>query len=91
MLTGFHGLHVIMELSLYSTICTIDKDHFRPEVTLVSRPGLVLALCRCSLVALVRNVYVYGSYTGIDVDGVASVSRVISSEDMEFILTLQKA
>ena len=61
MLTGFHGIHVIMELFLLYPIRSLNKDHFLPKVTSVSRHGVVLAFCGCRLVATFLNVYAYGS------------------------------
>lgn len=61
MLTGFHGIHVIMELFLLYPIRSRNKDHFLPKVTSVSRRGVVLAFCGCRLVATFLNVYAYGS------------------------------
>jgi len=61
MLTGFHGIHVIMVPYLFDTIYTFNKDHFLPEVIWDLKLGLVLAFCRCCVVASFCNVYAYGS------------------------------
>ena len=61
MLTGFHGIHVIMELYLFCSIYSFNKDHLFAEVTWALKPGLVLAFCGCCLVAAFCYVYAYGS------------------------------
>jgi hypothetical protein len=46
---------------LFDTIYTFNKDHFLPEVIWDLKLGLVLAFCRCCVVASFCNVYAYGS------------------------------
>lgn len=47
MLTGFHGIHVLMVLYLFCSIYTINKDHLLPQVIWALKLGLVLAFCGC--------------------------------------------
>jgi len=55
MLTGFHGLHVIMVPYLYCTIFPVNKDHFLPQVILVLKRRMVLALRRCGLAFIIHS------------------------------------
>lgn len=50
MLTGFHGLHVIMELFLLCSIYSSNKNHLFSQVIQALRLGLVLAFCRRRMV-----------------------------------------
>jgi heme/copper-type cytochrome/quinol oxidase subunit 3 len=61
LLTGFHGIHVIMVLFLFYSIYSFNKDHLSEETIWVLRHHLVLALCRFRLASLVYYVYAYGS------------------------------
>jgi len=60
MLTGFHGIHVIMEQFSFRSICSVNKDHLLKEVIWVLKPRLVLAFCGCGLAFVIPYVYAYG-------------------------------
>jgi heme/copper-type cytochrome/quinol oxidase subunit 3 len=60
MLTGFHGIHVIMELYLFCSIYTNNKDHLQTRVIWALKRLVVLAFCRWSLAVVILNVYLYG-------------------------------